>query len=180
MPKAVTYQSIGFTKKTYGVKGALKLKIEDHYLEDFAQAEVVFLALNGRKIPYFVEAINFDTPFTLQLEDIDTKEKAIELTSKEIFLRQSDLIPLEEKVFDVPTTTIYLPYIGYIIHDEKLGELGEIERIESFPQQEMAVLTINEKEVLIPLNEALIVLTDAEKRTMVMDLPEGLLALDKN
>ena len=54
------YQSVGFTKKTYGVKGELKVNIPDNYLEDFAQAEVLFLGLAGRKIPYFIEYINFE------------------------------------------------------------------------------------------------------------------------
>jgi len=73
-----TYQSIGFTKKTYGVKGELKLNVEDQYLEDFAQADVLFLNMAGRKIPYFVDYINFENPFIVKFEDFDSKESAIE------------------------------------------------------------------------------------------------------
>jgi 16S rRNA processing protein RimM len=43
------------------------------------------------------------------------------------------------------------------------------------PQQEMAFVIHNGREVLIPLNESLIVSVDRENKTLLMDLPEGLL-----
>lgn len=172
------YQSVGFTKKTYGVKGELKLSIADKYLEDFAQAEVLFLGLAGRKIPYFVEAINFENPFTVKFEDNDTKESAIELTGKEIFMRTKDLLPEEEKIYEVEGLLFYEKYINYQIQDETHGLLGEIEEIIEYPQQEMAAIVIKEKTVLIPLNEQLILAIDEAAKLISMDLPEGLLNLE--
>lgn len=175
-----SYQSIGFTKKTYGVKGELKLNVEDKYLEDLSQAEVLFLNLSGRKIPHFVEYINFENPFFIKFEDYDSKEAAIELTGVEIFMRESDLLAEEEKVFEIPDNGLfYEKYIGYQIKDQTAGVLGAIEEIVAYPQQEMAALTINEKEVLIPLNEQLIVEVKEEEKMIEMDLPEGLLELSK-
>jgi len=172
------YQSIGFTKKTYGVKGELKLNIEDRYLEDFAQADVLFLNIAGRKIPYFLEYINFENPFTLKFEDFDSKESAIELTGKEIFMRTADLLTEEEKVFEVVGNLVFEKYIQFKIKDKTLGTIGIIEEIIEYPQQEMASLIFQEKEVLIPMNEALIVKIDAENKVIEMDLPAGLLALE--
>ena len=102
-----TYQSIGFTKKTYGVKGELKLNIEDQYLEDFAQADVLFLNLSGRKIPHFIEYINYENPFTIKFEDYNSKEAAIELTGVEIFMRASDLLAEEDKVLEIPDNALF-------------------------------------------------------------------------
>ncbi len=172
------YQSVGFTKKTYGVKGELKLSISDQYLEDFAQAEVLFLELAGRKIPYFVESINFENPFTVKFEDKNTKESAIELTGKEIFMRTKDLLPAEEKVFEVEGLLFYEKYVNYQIQDETHGLLGKIKEIIEYPQQEMAAIIINEKTVLIPLNEQLIITVDEAAKIISMDLPEGLLNLE--
>jgi 16S rRNA processing protein RimM len=45
------------------------------------------------------------------------------------------------------------------------------------PQQEIAVVVYQNKEVLIPLNEKLIVSIDEDKKVILMDLPEGLLTL---
>jgi len=173
-----TYQSIGFTKKTYGVKGELKLNIEDEYLEDLAQADVLFLDIAGRKIPYFVEYINFENPFTLKFEDFNTKESAIELTGKEIFMRASDLLAEEEKVLEFEDSLVYKKYVNFEIKDKTIGKIGVITEIIEYPQQEMAALLYNEKEILIPLNEQLILSIDEEKKVIEMDLPEGLLELD--
>ncbi len=172
------YQSIGFTKKTYGVKGELKLNIEDRYLEDFAQADVLFLDIAGRKIPYFLEYINFENPFTLKFEDFDSKESAIELTGKEIFMRTTDLLAEEERVFEVVGNLVFEQYINFEIVDKTLGEIGIIEEIIEYPQQEMAALRFQEKEVLIPMNEQLITKIDTENKVIEMDLPEGLLSLE--
>lgn len=172
------YQSIGYTKKTYGVKGELKLNIEDRYLEDFAQADVLFLDMAGRKIPYFLEYINFENPFTLKFEDFDSKESAIELTGKEIFMRATDLLAEEEKVFEVVGNLVFEKYIQFEIKDKTLGRVGVIKEIIEYPQQEMASLTFQEKEVLIPMNESLIIKIDNDKKVIEMDLPEGLLALE--
>lgn len=172
------YQSIGFTKKTYGIKGELKLNILDKYLEDFAQAEVLFLGMAGRKIPHFVEYINFDNPFTLKFEDYNTKEEAIDLTGREIFMRAKDLLSQEEKAFEVPDDgLLYEKYIGFEIQDQILGVLGKIEEIVAYPQQEMAALRYQQKEVLIPLNEQLIIAIKEKAQIIEMDLPEGLLGL---
>lgn len=172
------YQSIGFTKKTYGVKGELKLTIPDKHLEDFAQAEVLFLGLAGRKIPYFIEYVNFENPFTVKFEDHDSKESALELTGKEIFMRTKDLLLEEEKVFEIEGGLFYEKYVHYQIQDKSQGLLGEIVAIIEYPQQEMAAIIIEEKEVLIPLNEQLIIAIDEETKTISMDLPDGLLNLE--
>jgi len=172
------YQSIGFTKKTYGVKGELKLNITDYYLEDLAQAEVLFLRLAGRKIPYFIEYINFENPFTVKFEDHNSKESALELTGKEIFIRTKDLLPDETKVIAVDKGLFFAKYVHYTIEDRTLGKLGKIEAIVEYPQQEMAVLTINESEILIPMNEHLILAIEEGAQIIKMDLPEGLLNLE--
>lgn len=171
------YQSIGFTKKTYGVKGEIKLNIKDRYLEDFAQAEVIFFNLAGRKIPYFIEYINFENPFTLKFEDYHSKEAALELTGKEIFMRTKDLLPEEEKILEIEELE-YEKYVGYQIEDASKGNLGIIKEIVEYPQQEMAILLINENEVLIPLNEYLIISINEEDKRIKMDLPQGLLELE--
>jgi len=172
------YQSIGYTKKTYGVKGELKLNIPDRYLEDFAQAEVLFLGIAGRKIPYFVEYINFENPFTLKFEDCNSKEAAIELTSKQIFMRTKDLLPEEEKVLESEEGPFYEKYVDHLIKDKTLGQLGRIIEVIEYPQQEMAAILMNGKEVLIPLNEQLIISINEEAKIIEMDLPEGLIDLD--
>jgi 16S rRNA processing protein RimM len=64
---------------------------------------------------------------------------------------------------------------GFTAHDEKLGELGVILSVQEFPQQFVATVNYQNKEILFPLNEDFIVEIDEEEQLLYLDLPDGLL-----
>ena len=167
------YISIGYTKKTKGVKGELKIKVEDIYLEDLLKSDVVFILQHQKEMPFFIEKISDENELLLKLEDVDSKEAAYDLTSKELFLRESDVSDKEEE--EVESDLIFGHLVSYKIKDETLGEVGEIKEVVEYPQQEIAIVLFQEKEILIPLHEALILEINEESRVVLMDLPEGLL-----
>lgn len=169
------YTSIGFTKKCHGLKGDLKVMIEDEYLEDFLKSPVIFLSIKGRHLPYFVEKARLGNELLLKLEDVDSKEVAHSLTSKEIFLQSTNILKEEEREFEVVSNLVFGYLVDFTLVDADLGELGKVEEIVEFPQQEMAVITYQEKEVFIPLHENLIEKIDEQKQYIYMNLPEGIL-----
>ncbi len=164
--------SIGYTKKAHGVKGAIRVSIKDQYLATFEEIDVLFLALKGRNIPFFIESKVFETPYRVTFEDHTTREAIEPLTGKEILVQKDKLI-LEE----TPDDLIYGAYIGYLIVDNKEGEIGTIRDIQEFPQQEMAFVLYQNKEILLPLNEYLIESIEEDSKTILVNLPEGLLDL---
>ena len=99
--------SIGFTKKTYGTKGELKVKIKENYLEDFLKSDILFLGIQGKEVPFFKEYFKVSGSPLLKLEEIDDRDAASGLTSKEIFLRRSDVLSEEEREFEVVEDMIY-------------------------------------------------------------------------
>ncbi|MDX1942637.1 MAG: ribosome maturation factor RimM, partial [Saprospiraceae bacterium] len=153
--------------------GELKIQIEEEYLEDFLQAEVIFLEISGKQVPYFIEKIRSGNEMLLKLEDINSREAATPLASKEIFLREEDLLPVEEGEVDFD----YEDLIGFQIIDTEAGSIGKIEKVIEYPQQMMAVLQYQEREILIPLHENLIHDINIEEQTIIMNLPIGLLDL---
>ena len=168
------YIEIGRTLKVHGVKGALKVKIKEEYLEDFVQTQVLFLDLGRMHVPYFIKQRTMGNDLIVYFEDVDSREQAFDIASKKIFLREQDLIP--EKVRELETDSLEFGQLkGFVLQDVTLGELGEIEEIVEFPQQEMAFVTYQKKEVMIPLNANLIVEIKEKERQVLMDLPEGLL-----
>lgn len=175
------YILIGFTKKCYGVKGDLKIQIEDQHLEDFAKANAIFLEIKGKHVPFFIEEIKSGNELLLKLEDVDSKESANALTSKEIFLQSHQILKDEEREFepeeDDTLALEFEKYIGFNIIDNDLGEIGKIEEVIEFPQQEMAVILQDEKEILVPLHKDLIEKVEDKKQCIYMNLPEGLLDL---
>ena len=166
---------IGSTKRPHGLKGELKLYVEEKYVEDLMNAEILMIDIKGRPTPFFIEDIRFGNNIIAKFEDVNTPEAAMSIANKEISLRESDLIPDDEREIEIET----MPYehcIGYTIVNE--GEtIGVIDNIVEYPQQEMAILNYKNKEILVPLNQHFIKKVDDKTKVIEMVLPEGLLDL---
>jgi 16S rRNA processing protein RimM len=169
----MAYIQIGRVSKTHGIDGALKLKINERYFDDFEGAEVLFVELAGKYVPYFVEETRGGLDPIVKFEDLDQREEAQKLSGKPLFLRESDLLPIEEG----SALEQFERYQGYTLIDETLGEIGPIEEIMEMPGQYMAACQYQGREVMIPLNKVFIKGVDAGQKVLKMDLPEGLLEL---
>jgi len=165
------FQSIGHTKKLYGIKGGLKVSIEEAYFEIFLKSEVLFLDIEGRKIPFFLQQIIESPPLRVRFEDHLDRDAALPLTGKEIFLPSNQVPATTAETIDLTTLA------GFSIEDESFGPIGTIEEVQEFPQQLMAVVAYQEKTILIPLHENLIQQIEMDSQTVFVSLPEGLLDL---
>ncbi len=162
---------IGFSKKPHGIKGELKLQAEERYVQDLLEAEVIFIDIKGKPAPFFVESIREGNELLVKLEDVDTREAAEALGSKALFLPEVSLQPMEKE------ETGLVQLIDFQIETPLLGRIGIIEDVLEYPQQLLAVVAYQGREVLIPLHENLITAIDQEQRIVHMDLPQGLLEL---
>lgn len=168
----MNYIQVGILGRTHGLKGELKFRIEEEYIDDFNEANVIFIKNKGHHAPYFIESIRSSS--IIKFEDTDNVEAAKILQSLPIFLKEEDISiaaaePLEELIYQ---------YIkGYKMIDDLLGELGEIQAVEAYPQQEIAIVSYQNKEVLIPLNEFIILDIDENSQEVRVSLPEGLLEI---
>lgn len=169
-----SYILIGHTKKTHGAQGEIKVEIKDQFLEDFIQAEVIFISIQGKPVPFFIENIRDAGDLLLKVEEIDTPAGAKEITSKELFLREADL--LEDVETEMPSAT-FAGCTGFLLEDEELGPVGEVLEVVEYPHQEMAVVRYQEREILIPLHKDLIKHLDKKSRKLIMKLPDGMLDL---
>ncbi len=168
------FTQIGFTKKTHGVKGELKIVIDEPYEDLFFEADRIFIEVKGAKMPFFIEQIRGEGELIILFEDITDKDKALLIQSKPVFLPTAEL-PASIKIVETGLEYGFLE--GFILADKTLGEIGPIVEVIEMPQQEMAVLMVKNREVLIPLNDGLISTISEAKKTILMDLPEGLLEL---
>jgi 16S rRNA processing protein RimM len=161
---------IGTILKTRGLKGELQLYIDFDNLADI-NITSVFIDMQGKMIPYFVESIKYPQKGIayLYVEDIDTIEKATPLVKKDVYL-SNKLKPKKKK-----SEFTLKDLLGFTAIDENEGELGKISAINEFPQQLIATVTYKDCEVLFPLNEAVIKGIDVVKNVVFVDLPEGLL-----
>lgn len=164
---------IGFTKKPFGVKGELKLAVDEKYWTSLAAAKVVFLEIQGRQVPYFVETVRLESNVYIKFDEVDAKETASKLSSKKLFMRAGEV----KEDYIETDQLVYGKCEGFTIIDQVVGTVGVILRVEEFPQQEMAMLEYNGNEIMIPLNDQLIQSIDVEQKELQMTLPEGLLEL---
>ncbi|MBK8492182.1 MAG: 16S rRNA processing protein RimM [Saprospirales bacterium] len=170
------YVQIGFTQKTHGVEGELRIFIEDNYVEDFLDSDALFIGVSGQIVPYFIEYIRGANDDILKLEDVASKEEAQKLTSSPVYLREADLTP-EINRDSTPYAPQYEYLEGFEAVDKEKGSLGPILRVEEFPHQEMAVVSYQGREALVPLHDQIIDSIDKKKKVIRFILPEGLLDL---
>ena len=86
--------------------------------------------------------------FLIKFEDVNSPEETVAISSKEVYARQEDLIPEEERMFEVEGLE-FADYEGFTIVDSTVGRVGEIKEIIEYPQQEMAVVAYQERDILI-------------------------------
>ena len=164
---------IGYTRKNHGLKGEIKFHVEDVYFDDFMDADVVLIEVRGKKKPYFIEDIRAGNNTIVKLENVNTPEEAQQLNNCSIFLRTTDISEdnhIEDDFYKFRNTVGYTVFNG----EEKIGI---IESLEEFPQQLMAAIQYKERAILVPLNPAFVKKVDSKQKTILVDLPEGILEL---
>lgn len=165
---------VGYTQKPHGTRGEIKIQIEEEYLEDFMNSKIAFLEITGKQIPFFLKSMRGENPMIVKLEDTHTREDAQFLAGKTLFLRAQDVHKPEAQD---PDDVALEDLVGFRIVDLTYGDIGEIEEIAELPEQLLAILTYQNREVLIPLVDELIEEIHLSNKTVTMDLPEGLLEL---
>lgn len=166
------YFKIGKLVSAFGLKGELILKHNLGKKTSLKGLQALFVEERREAfIPWFIEAVRIKTEdeLYLKLQDVNTREAAIKLTQKEVWLTETDF-----KKFAAKSSPINL--LGYNII-EKDKELGKILEVIEQPHQLLCRIEVNNKEVLIPLHENTILKVDKKKQQVIVDLPEGLLEI---
>lgn len=165
---------IGYISKTRGLKGEVQLFFEFEDYEDL-EFDVVFVEVNKKLVPYFIDTIKLHNNSTayVYFEDVDHIDKAQILVRKKVYL-PNDKMPVRD-----PDDFRYTDLIGYLVIDEQHGELGEIKDVTEMPQQFIATVDMDGKELMFPLSDDLILGIDQEEKVIEVELPEGLVDLYK-
>lgn len=161
---------IGYITKTKGLKGEVQLYFE--YDEpELLNLDVVFADFNGKLVPFFVSSYKLQPNNTCNIyfEDIDHIDKAQPLLRKKVYMPLDKMPDRSDEDFH------YTDLEGFIVTDEAHGELGEIIEVHEYPQHFVATVAYQNKEIMFPLNEDMIIEIDEEEGTILVDLPEGLL-----
>ena len=165
------FVEVGHIRKGYGFSGHARIEIDEAYLEDFNKQDFLFLEIDGYKVPFYIQEKIKHRHLIIKLEHINSSEALQFYNQHLIFLLKKDTT-----VSLATSSSEVAPSIeGYLLLDTINGEIGTIVRVEQYPQQVIAFVNYNDKEVMIPIHQDLVEALDHKAKTINMSLPEGLL-----
>jgi len=152
--------------KSNGTEGGVLMNFRDITPEDLTLTEPVFIFFDGLPVPFFIESL---TPkgtckAIVRLTDVNCLKDAEELVGRDVF---SDEFEEDEDTQDLASL------VGW-----KIRSVGEITGFLDIPSNPCLEVRTEKGEVLVPLHEDFIVSMDRRRKTIEMNMPDGLLDQD--
>ena len=164
---------LGKIVKKYSFKGELLVKLDTDDPEQFVEMESVFVEQHNNLIPFFIEnaALHKTELLRVKFEEINSEEDANALLGAELYLPLEVLPKLTGNKF------YFHEIIGFKVIDKSFGEVGTVFAVNDTTAQALFEINKDGKEILIPINDQFIVKVDRSKKTIHLDVPEGLIEL---
>ena len=160
---------IGRLGKAHGIKGEVSFQFDDDIF-DRVDAEYLVLEVEGILVPFFMEEYRFrsDTVALVKFCDVDTQQRASELTGCEVYFPR---VLADEDEDNVSLAML----VGFDIIDAGTG--SKVGTIAAVDDTTVNLLFELEDGRLIPASDDLISDIDMKQGKIRMNIPEGLLEL---
>lgn len=170
---------IGKFRKTHGLQGELNAEfdVDADFLES---GKPLIVERDALPVPFYVETVRTkgSETYLVKLEGVDTQEEAAEFVNCPVYALRSDMVDY----YGVEGEELFLAddLEGYAVVDVRAGKVGVVESIDDSTENELLVVrTDGGDEVMIPFTDDLLITIDDDKQEIVMELPDGLLDLNK-
>lgn len=169
MIKAEEVYKIGRLGKAHGVKGEVSFQFDDDIF-DRVDADYLVLDIDGILVPFFMEEYRFrsDSVCLVKFCNVDTQQRAQELTGCDVFFPRA----LAEEGDEMPSLSML---VGFEIVNAANGKT--VGRVAAIDDSTANILFEMEDGMLIPANDDLIEVIDAEQQQIKMNIPQGLLEI---
>lgn len=173
MIKAEDIFKIGRLTHVHGVSGEVNFHFTDDVF-DRADAEYLFLQMDGLPVPYYIEEYRFkgNADALMKFENVDTADAAGQICGADVYFPIA-LIP-EQKAKPLTWNSL----TGFEVSDRVAGSLGRVVSVDDSSANILLRVEKDGKEFLLPFHEDLLVEYDNKKRRLLLDLPEGLLTIN--
>ena len=160
---------IGRLGKAHGVKGEVSFQFDDDIF-DRVDADYLVLDIDGILVPFFMEEYRFrsDSVCLVKFCHVDTQQRAQELTGCDVFFPRA----LAEEGDEMPSLSML---VGFEIVNAANGKT--VGRVAAIDDSTANILFEMEDGMLIPANDDLIEVIDAEQQQIKMNIPQGLLEI---
>ena len=160
---------IGRLGKSHGIKGEVSFQFDDDIF-DRVDADYRLLVIDGILVPFFMEEYRFrsDSLALVKFCDIDTQERAAELTGCDVYFPRA-LAEEDDEQLSLASL------VGFNVieanNNKKVGTIASID------DSTANILFELEDGRLIPATDDLITDINTKDKTIKMKIPEGLLEL---
>jgi 16S rRNA processing protein RimM len=165
---------LGYVMKAHGYKGEVMVFLDVDNPQEYRQLSSVFVEKAEQLIPFFVQQIQViekagTSQAIVKFEDINNGDQAAELKGCALYLPLNTLPALDDDQF------YFHEIIGFTVVDKQLGKLGTVTNVYNLEHQDLIAMDYQNREVLIPMIDDIVLSVDREAQHLEVDLPEGLL-----
>lgn len=139
--------------------------------EDYGNMESVFVEINKSLVPFFIEymQVRNRNQAIVKFEGIDTEADASKMINFQLYLPADVLPELKGNKF------YYHEITGYNVVDTNHGPIGVVDEVLDYPNNALIQLKFNDREILIPIRDEVVINVDRETRTITVTAPAGLI-----
>ena len=152
------------------------VKLDTDDPEVYKKMESVFISLGNSLIPFFIEKCRLHKTnlLRIQFEEVKDESTADRIMGAALYL-PLDLLPkLKGNKF------YYHEVIGFQLIDAVHGDIGVIKAVNDSASQALFEAEKDGRQLLIPINDAIISEVNRKERTIFVHTPEGLVDLYLN
>ena len=159
---------IGKIQRTHGTSGELQCRMQNTWWED-NDATFIILKVEEINVPFRVTdwRTKGSEDVLLTLHGVDCEQQALRYVGCEAYMLRTDLPEDSEQPMHMDTLT------GYTLYDSRCGAVGTITAIDTSTMNTLVQL---DNGTILPLHEDFVAEIDTDKKTIVVHLPEGLIA----
>ena len=167
---------LGKIVRKHSFRGEVVIKLDTDEPGLYQNLESVFVLLGGNLIPFFIEEslLQKGNQLRVRFEDVDDEADADNILGSGIYMPLTMLPKLEGNKF------YFHEVIGFEVEDVNEGSVGIIDGINDSTAQTLFEIKQGDIEILIPMIDEFIVKIDRENKKVVVNTPEGLIAMYKD
>lgn len=160
---------LGTITKAHGYKGELNVHLDTDEPQAYKNLESIFIEKNGLLVPFFLKKsqLHKGNHLRILIEDFEDPNALI---GRDVYLPLSSLPKLDENKF------YYHDILGFQVLSSNNELIGDIQNVRDTTSQDLFEINSPDgKEILIPVIDQWILDVDHNKKTIKLELPDGLL-----
>lgn len=167
---------IGSFNKPHGINGEISVILDEPDI-DLGELKCIVTEVDGIFVPFFIDAIRQrgNNSLLVKIDGVADEKDAARFSRRAVYALRSDLDIPEP---DLSEGLYAEDMVGFKLSDVEKGEIGLITAINDTTDNVLFIVERPDGEdIFVPVAEELFAGVDVEQKTVIMNLPEGLLDL---